>query len=673
MSLSRRQFLQGLALLSAGTMLSPVHRAFASGDPASFAPLRNAYSAYLTAMETPFTAPLNDHFDAIIGRNPVGLILYDLTHDHLLTALYPENPLPVASAFKAPMLMYFVDTISPDVWNSVPVAYWNANATSEVPDDYRESWQEHRFILRALWQALIMSDNSATGQVLSYVADVQGNPDALRLFNDWALNTVGVSQLSGLTAWSSGISNDHTFTDERYENRETALRSQLTQLDNMMTPRDLGLFYVWMLTHLSVDAQQVCRDLLSTIFNNRGANLERLAMTHNGTSYSKNGSLETDAGYVVSDAGIIELADVSYLLVIQSIDPVDEIINPVPTIFEELDKTLAGQYNEILHHHRSDAITGEELLAAYIAHLQTAYGEQTQSTTGNHSYGFILPEGVQVFSQPDETSPLHNPIIKSTRFGIHLLMQGALIRYVDVNADWVELVPDDDRDNVRVRLGLRTFLRRSDVWSVSHDYAEPIPYLVDETISQNDKFIVIDVVGRELTAFEGGTPVFRIPIVLNPDATPRGAQVITSKWYSRSMQAWAPGVPFTAFFGAEGFALHGSPWQRWTTTVNSENIYGRSSAGCVNVPFWMISSGDYNRPADELLFRWIGGMENTGETVFDYPTDNFPAIRIYSVDYLPNLVNYYRPDTLVTRDLSWDDIISAIDTVPVQAPDSFFI
>ena len=89
----------------------------------------DVYNAYLTAMETPFTAPLNDHFAEVIGRTPVGLILYDMTHDHLLTALAPENPLPIASAFKAGLLMYFVDTVSADVWNSVPVAHWNANAS----------------------------------------------------------------------------------------------------------------------------------------------------------------------------------------------------------------------------------------------------------------------------------------------------------------------------------------------------------------------------------------------------------------------------------------------------------------------------------------------------------------------------------------------------------------
>jgi hypothetical protein len=178
---------------------------------------------------------------------------------------------------------------------------------------------------------------------------------------------------------------------------------------------------------------------------------------------------------------------------------------------------------------------------------------------------------------------------------------------------------------------------------------------------------------RELYAFEGDQLVMRVPIVLNPDATPRGAQVITSKWLARSMQPWAPGVPFTAFFGAEGYALHGAPWQRWDTTVNQTTIVNRSSAGCVNIPNWLVTSGAYTRPADELLFRWVGGMERPREDVFEYPTETNPALRIYNVDYAPNLRGYVRPAALHNRGLTWDDVIALMATRPLQAPASFFV
>lgn len=673
MSISRRNFIKGLGIFSAATLVTGVVPPALATEitPINYgAVLTN----YLAALDEPFNAPLNDHFERVIQGTPVGLILYDINNARLLTALNSEKNLPIASAFKAPMLMYFLDQIERDIWNSVPVQYWAAISADDVPQAHREAWRDHFYILRALHQALVLSDNVTTGTVFSYVARAQGRTDAIAAFNEWSAERVGISQLSGLSAWRSGVDDGMSFVDARFQGRETAISSRLIELDNMMTARDLGMYYAWMLSNFDAAQMQVCKDLLSIIHNDRGANLERLAQAHDAKPYSKNGSLQTAAGYAVSDAGLIELPDGQlYLLVVESVDADDGVQTVVPALFEELDATLAGRYNEILHHHRVAAVSSEELLAAYVAQLREAYPRQESAEAGAYRYGFIMPEGVKVYGSADENDTLHNPIIKATKFGVRLLMQGALIRFVDVDETWLELVPDDHRDNVRSRLGVRIFIKREDVWPISLDFATPLPYLLDPNTSAADKFIVINVIERELVAFEGGTPVLRTPIVLNPDATPRGAQIITSKWYSRSMQPWAPGVPFTAFFGAEGFALHGSPWQRWTTTVNQETIHGRTSAGCVNIPNWMITVGAYQRPADELIFRWLGGMEHQDQNVFDYPSEAFPALRIFSVDYWANLRTYYRPDALVNNGLSWDDIITAIEDIPLQAPDSFFV
>lgn len=669
MSISRRDFIKSLAILGAMQYLSPTLNLLASDEPI------NHYENYLTALETPYTAPMNEHFEAVTYGHVLGLILYDLKQSRLMTALSTEKPLPVASAFKSALIMYFVDVVDAEVWANVPVQYWNASSKEELPESARDSWNKHRVILRYLHQTLVLSDNFATGAVMSYIAKAQGGTDAISLFNDWAHNTVGISQLSGLSGWSEGVDENMTYFDERYQGNQTSINSQLVELDNMMTSRDLGLFYAWMLTHLDEQQIQVCQDLLSIIYTNRGANLERLAQQFDGVSYSKNGSLSTQAGYVVTDAGIIDLPNgAQYLLIMQSIDPQDSVLSIVPELFEELHKVLSGHYNELLHNRHYEGITPEELKAIYLAHLQQAYIEQDDGsdTLGLYRYGFIIPEGVDVYHSPNEDEKLHNPIIKSTRFGVHLLMQGALVRYVDVDHQWVELMPDDARDNIRSRLGVRMFVKRDDVWSISLNYAQPIPYLMND-VPAEDKYIVINVGARELVAFEGATPILRIPIVLNPDATPRGAQIITSKWFARSMQPWAPGVPFTSFFGNQGFALHGSPWQRWSSTVNQETIMGRTSAGCVNVPDWLITVGDYTRPADELLFRWVGGMENQRELVFDYPSESYPALRIFSVDYLQNLNNYYMPANLVNQGITWDSVAQAMESIPLQAPDSFFV
>lgn len=668
MPYSRRQFLKVAALLSAATVASRLP--LPTAQAATSATRRNYLAEYLTAMETPYAAPLNIYMERVITNHNVSLLLYDMNTTQLLVGLAPENPLPVASAFKAALPIWFVDVVDRDVWNAVPVEYWNAAASSEVPEEFRDAWRTHSVILRDLYRALVFSDNFTTGTVLSYIAEAQGSTDAVIAFNDWAAERVGMSQISGLSGWSEGVSAGMTFTDERFEERGTNIGGQLYNFPNMMTARDIGLFYMWMLTELDDEQQAVCKTLLSTIHNNRGANLERLAIGNEGIAYSKNGSLETDGGYVVTDAGVISLPDErDYLLVVLSLGA-PLVIQP---LFEELDATLRGRYNEILHNRHVNYVTPEELLADFQEHLRVAYPIQTDATNAAHRYGFILPVGVKVYRHANEESELHNPIIKSTRFGIHLLMQGALVRYREVDNDWLELIPDNDFDNVRSRLGVQVFVKKADVWPISLDYSQPIPYLVDANTHHHEKYVIIDLVARELHAFEGPHHVLRVPIVLNADFTPRGAQVITSKWLARSMQPWAPGVPFTSFFGSEGFALHGSPWQRWSTTVNTSTIGGRSSAGCVNVPNWMVTAGAYNRPADELLFRWIGGMERPTEGVFEYPSDNFPALRIYNVDYLHHLHNYVRPEGMSNYDLRWDDVIEMMEAAPLQAPESFFV
>ena len=389
MALSRRNFLKtaGLISLAAFAPRLPFNLDLAAQSE------RNFVAEYLTAMETPYAAPLNIYMERVIGAQNISLLLYDINTGQLLAGLAPENPLPVASVFKAALPMWFVDTVDREVWASVPVAYWNAAASSEVPEAFREAWRAHGAVLRDLYRALVFSDNVTTGTTLAYIARAAGSTDALIAFNDWAAERVGMSQISGLSGWSEGVPADMTYTDERFEERGTNIGGQLYTFDNMMTARDIGLFYMWMLTELDAEQQTVCKDLLSTIFNGRGANLERLALGNEGVPYSKNGSLQTDAGYVVTDAGIISLPDErNYLLVLLSLNAP----TTIQPLFEELDATLRGRYNEILHNRHVNYVTPEELLANYREQLAVAY-PQVDLPNDAVKYGFILPVGVKVY------------------------------------------------------------------------------------------------------------------------------------------------------------------------------------------------------------------------------------------------------------------------------------
>ncbi|MEM6529854.1 MAG: hypothetical protein AAF653_16260, partial [Chloroflexota bacterium] len=59
--------------------------------------------------------------------------------------------------------------------------------------------------------------------------------------------------------------------------------------------------------------------------------------------------------------------------------------------------------------------------------------------------------------------------------------------------------------------------------------------------------------------------------------------------------------------------------------------------------------------------------------VFEYPTEDYPALRIYNVDYLHHVRSYVRPEGMISRGLVWDDVLAMMETMPFQAPDSFFV
>ncbi|MCL4875904.1 MAG: L,D-transpeptidase family protein [Anaerolineae bacterium] len=675
---SRRQFLGNMAALLAAPELVLKHRKESrfSSFPNSEANTALADEAvlenYLNWLEKPYLAALNDVFAEMIGVSAVGLLLYDMTDNQLLAGLKTENLFPIASAFKSAVLMYFVHQIDESVWGSVPVEYWTARQSDEVPEPYRAAWEQHSPILFSLHEMIVISDNKSTGVVLQYVARQKGSTEPLVLFNDWSREVVGISQLSGMSDWAYGISGMNP-SDSRFVGREANIDYKLVSYSNMMTPRDLGLYYAWMWSAMSERQREICKTVLSIIKDERRTNLEKLAHNNSSISYSKSGSLgvnESVAGIVITDGGIIHNPDgKSYLLIFMSANA-DTKVEP---IFQVMDDILKGKYDTTIA--RMQETLDRELNYAllYDQHLTQAYTLNADFRPGQYNYAFVRPEGIRVYSTPSEQYPVRNPVISNTRFGVHLLMQGALVRYQTIDDDeWVQLIPDSPTDNVQFRLGYPMYVKLSDLWPISYEYSQPIPYLADSSTTHSEKYVIISLISRELIAFEKDTLLIKTPIVLNPFATPRGSYVITTKWFARSMQPWAPGVPFTAFFDNEGFAIHGSPWQRWEQTVNKTNITKRTSAGCINIPNWMVTIGNHTRPLDELLFRWLGGMEQPESKVYEYPSETYPAVRVIVVDYPEDLKQYFLPPGMASAKIGWPDVIAKIEAAALTAPDSYF-
>ncbi|MBZ0310335.1 MAG: L,D-transpeptidase, partial [Anaerolineae bacterium] len=462
-------------------------------------------------------------------------------------------------------------------------------------------------------------------------------------------------------------------SDTRYIGRETSIDYKQVSYSNMMTPRDLGLYYAWMWSAMDQRQREVCQTVLSIIKDERRTNVEKLALNTQSISYSKSGSLgaaESVAGIVITDGGIIHHPDgKSYLAIFMSANA-DTKVEP---IFAVLEDVLKGKYDRTIAQMQETLNRELNYALLYDEHLTHAYTQDNNFRSGQYNYAFVRPEGIKIYNTPSEASPIRNPVISNTRFGVHLLMQGALVRYQTIdNDEWVRLAPDSPTDNVQFRLGYPMYVKLSDLWPISYEHSQPIPYLLDDSISHSDKYIIIHLAGRELIAFEKDKLLIKTPIVLNPFSTPRGSYVITTKWFARSMQPWAPGVPFTAFFDNDGFAIHGSPWQRWEQTVNKSNITKRTSAGCINIPNWMVTIGGYTRPLDELLFRWLGGMEQPETKVYEYPSEAFPAVRVIVADTPKDLQQYVLPPGMAAAKIGWPDVIAKIEAATLTAPDSYF-
>lgn len=122
-----------------------------------------------------------------------------------------------------------------------------------------------------------------------------------------------------------------------------------------------------------------------------------------------------------------------------------------------------------------------------------------------------------------------------------------------------------------------------------------------------NKRIEVNIAQQTLTAYEGDTQVFytkvstgvtrHVPQGELPTETPTGSFHINSKMASKHMGEGRltdnledyelVGVPWTAFFDARGYAIHGTYWHN--------NFGVTMSRGCVNLP---------NEPA-KWLFRWM--------------------------------------------------------------------
>jgi len=139
---------------------------------------------------------LNAIFDDILDdQGNLCVLVYDVNRAKLITGLQTEAPMPIASAFKGPLFIYFMSVIDEEVWAWVPFEYWQAQHSHELPGQYRAAWITHRQILKDLYLNVVLSENEATRRVLVYIARYLNSTSPLVAFNDWSHEVVNSSPL----------------------------------------------------------------------------------------------------------------------------------------------------------------------------------------------------------------------------------------------------------------------------------------------------------------------------------------------------------------------------------------------------------------------------------------------------------------------------------------------
>ncbi len=264
-------------------------------------------------------AHLADQFASIIGARKVGAWIEPISALHGLDPIgyHGDDQLPVASAFKGPVALYFFEHIDPVTWRSLPLTYWNVDQIDAVPDAYHDAWTRNHAVLKNLYQMAVFSENDATGGTLAYVyansptaAAYGSNP--LIAFNTWSEQKVGIGAESGLHAWVARGTACAACTDERFTDRRLIYGGKVLTINNTYSPRDLARFY----RYLAVQGRALgYYDMAIALLSNQHFSLiKENSLIFGITTASKDGYIGPDSDYgdgyrISTDAGLITLPD----------------------------------------------------------------------------------------------------------------------------------------------------------------------------------------------------------------------------------------------------------------------------------------------------------------------------------------------------------------------------
>jgi hypothetical protein len=288
---------------------------------------------------------LTEQFQKIIGARKLAVTVIPITAVHGVEAAgwHDTEPYAVASAFKGPVAIYFLEMTDPAIWNAVPVPYWSEKKPERIPERYRTVWEQNQKLYFDLHQMAQLSENDATGRVLTWVwkntpaKDLGDNP--LRAFNNWSRQKVGISEKSGMRAWLVGESICPRCADNRYPSQMLVYARKIFYLNNTYTAQDLAKYWSYLATEghrlgYFSTAEALMRDQHYGLVG-------KMARRYDIFTISKDGYIAPDSengnGYRIStDAGLLRLPDgEEYAVAFMAFDSGD-LIEPAAKIMSEV-------------------------------------------------------------------------------------------------------------------------------------------------------------------------------------------------------------------------------------------------------------------------------------------------------------------------------------------------
>jgi hypothetical protein len=305
-------------------------------------------------------AMLTDQLQAIIKKRRFGVSVVPIGASSEVIGEFGINrdlQQFVASSFKGPVALYFFENISPEVWGSLPIAYWSVEQIEKVPEEHRVIWLKYHDILRDVYWNTVFSENQATGNILMYVyqnsvwSTKAANP--IIAFNEWSQQSVGISAESGLHLWLAGRTQCRKCNDERYNRKPFVYGTKLITPNNTFSPRDVAQYYV----HLATKGRErgyyaVATELLSTIARDRSM-LEYLSNQLGIHTASKDGfvgpySEYSDGFYISTDAGLLTMPDgTQYAVSFMAFDAGDLMAESITTVLKGLLKNTNSEIFQV--------------------------------------------------------------------------------------------------------------------------------------------------------------------------------------------------------------------------------------------------------------------------------------------------------------------------------------